>query len=187
MAEPSLPKSQEICRKLLSGYQFSESDLASTATEELYVILDRHIDQFRHHLDVVGFALTRDDGVILLEKDDKVLSTEEKQTVVVLYLLVDLWLEKGKSFNDLFQLNIPWTELDWFRDGYGKEYLAQVGIGVRDDQAIEELFKRLQRKGIVNYNVDTRTVTLRRPAERLFNMARRIHQHIKPKETMADE
>lgn len=185
MAAPAY--SQEICRKLLSGYQFSESDLFESSSEALYITLDQQFDQFQHYLEVVGFSLIRDDGVILLEKVDKVLSNEEKQAIVVLFLLADLWLEKGKSFNDLFQLSIPWIELDWFRDGYGKEYLAQVGIGAKDDLAIEDLFKRLQRKGIVNYNSDTRTVTLRKPAERLYNMARKIHQQLKPKEPVAHE
>lgn len=172
----------------MSGYQFSESDLYDPATEELYTTLEQNFDQFQHYLEVVGFTLVRDDGVILLEKGDKVLSGEEKQTIVVLFLLVDLWLEKGKSYNDLFQLSIPWAELDWFRDGYGKEYLAQVGIGANDDMAIEDLFnKRLHRKGLVNYNIDARTVTLRKPAERLYNMARKIHQQMKPKETIANE
>ncbi len=187
MAVTPPPKSQEICRKLLSGYQFSESDLESTATEELYTILDQHFTQFQHYLAVVGFSLIRDGDVMLLEKGDKILSNEEKQAIVVLFLLVDLWLEQGKPFNDLFQLSIPWTELDWFRDGYGREYLAQVGIGENDDLAIEDLFKRLQRKGIVNYKNDTRTVTLRKPAERLYNIARRIHRHLKPKDKIANE
>jgi hypothetical protein len=105
---------------------------------------------------------------------------------VVLFLLVDLWLEKGKAYNDLFQLNIPWAELDWFRDGYGREYLAQVGIDPGDEVAIEDLFKRLQRKGIVTYNSDTRTVTLRKPAERFYNLARKIYQQMKPKEGSPD-
>jgi hypothetical protein len=187
MVATAPPKSQEICRKLLSGYQFSESDLYDPATETLYTTLEQQFDQFQHYLEVVGFSLVRDDGVILLEKGDKVLSNEEKQAIVALFLLVDLWLEKGKSYNDLFQLSIPWTELDWFRDGYGKEYLAQVGISANDDLALEDLFRRLQRKGVVNYNVDTRTVTLRKPAERLYNMARKIHQQLKPKETIANE
>ncbi len=180
------PKSQEICRKLLSGYQFSESDLFDPVTEVLYASLDQHFDLFHHYLETVGFSLARDDGLILLEKDDKALSNEEKQSIVVFFLMVDLWMEKGKAYNDLFQLNIPWAELDWFRDGYGREYLAQIGIDSGDDGAIEDLFRRLQRKGVVTYNTDTRTVTLRKPAERFYNIARRIYQQMKPKEAALD-
>lgn len=186
MVATAPPRSQEVCRKLLSGYQFSESDQLDPATEALYTSLEQNFEQFHHYLAAVGFSLVRDDGVMLLEKDDKALSNEEKQTIVVLFLLVDLWLEKGKAYNDLFQLNIPWTELDWFRDGYGREYLAQVGIDSGDDGAIEDLFKRLQRKGIVTYNPDTRTVTMRQPAERFYNLARKIYQQMKPKEAAPD-
>ena len=125
-----------------------------------------------------GFTLSRDHSVIFLEKESKHLSQEEKQTMVVLFLLTDLWLEKGKSFGDLFQLSVPWSELDWFRDGYGREYLGQVGIESGDDGALEHLFRRLSNKGLLEYSAESRTLTLRRPAERLINMARRLHRQI---------
>jgi hypothetical protein len=94
------------------------------------------------------------------------------------FLLTDLWLEKGKSFGDLFQLSGPWTELDWFRDGDGREYLGQVGIETGDDVALEQLFRRLSYNGFLEYSAEPRTLNLRRPAERLINMARRLHRQI---------
>lgn len=169
---------QRIIQILLRGYQFSDSDLVKPEFDRCYTILDRHFDWFREHLALSGFTLIREKQVIFLEKENKVLSQEEKQAVVALFLLTDLWLEKGKSFGDLFQLNIPWSELDWFRDGYGKEYLDQVGIESGNDAALEQLFRRLANKGFLEYNDDARALTLRRPAERLINMARRVHQQI---------
>lgn len=145
---------------------------------ELYNLLEQHFAQFQSILAAVGYALKREDGVIFLENEDKALSNEEKQTIVVLFLFVDLWLEKGKPYNDLFQLAVTWRDLDWFRDGYGKEYLAQVGIEADDLGPLEDLFRRIARKGMVDYDVETSTVMLRRPAERLLNMARRIHAQI---------
>jgi hypothetical protein len=92
-------------------------------------------------------------------------------------------MEKGKSYADLFQVNIPWAELDWFRDGYGKEYLSQVGIESDSDSSLELLFKRLANKGYLEYDADSRTLTLRRPSERLINMARQLHQQINANES----
>jgi hypothetical protein len=174
---------QKIIQVLLRGYQFSDSDLYKQGYDRWYGILDRHFDWFREHLGLSGFSLCREKQVIFLEKENKVLSQEEKQTVVVLFLLTDLWLEKGKSYGDLFQLNIPWSELDWFRDGYGKEYLNQVGFESDNDGALEQLFRRLANKGFLEYNEDARTLTLRRPAERLINLARRLHQQITAQES----
>ena len=167
-----------IIQILLRGYQFSDADLFKPGYDRWYNILDRHFDWFREHLKLSGFALSRDHSVIFLEKENKLLSQEEKQAVVVLFLLTDLWLERGKSFGDLFQLSVPWSELDWFRDGYGREYLGQVGIESGDDSALEQLFRRLSNKGFLDYDADSRTLTLRRPAERLINMARRLHRQI---------
>ncbi len=65
-------------------------------------------------MQLIGFTLIRDDGVIFLEKEEKDLSKEEMQTIVILFLLVDLWMEKGKAYSDLFQVAVPWPELDWF-------------------------------------------------------------------------
>lgn len=174
---------REIIQILLRGYQFSDTDLCKQGYDHLYNILDRHFEWFREHLALSGFALAREKQVIFLEKENKLLSQEEKQAVVVLFLLTDLWLEKGKSYGDLFQLNIPWTDLDWFRDGYGREYLSQVGIESDSDNALEQLFKRLANKGFLEYNADSRTLTLRSPSERLINMARRLHQQINANET----
>lgn len=167
-----------IIQILLRGYQFSDTDLFKPSYDRWYNILDRHFDWFSEHLKLSGFTLSRDHSVIFLEKENKVLSQEEKQAVVVLFLLTDLWLERGKSFGDLFQLSVPWSELDWFRDGYGREYLGQVGIESGDDSTLEQLFRRLSNKGFLDYSEDSRSLTLRRPAERLINMARRLHRQI---------
>ncbi len=171
-------KTQEISQRLMRGYQFSSSDHFTQETETLYTILDEHFDWFKTHLAFIGFSLARDADVIFLEKETKQLSNEEKQSIVVLFLLTDLWMEKGKSLGDLFRLKVPWYDLDWFRDGYGKEYLIQVGIENKDDTAIEELFRKLARKGIVDYQSDPPSITLRKPAERIINMARSIHLRI---------
>jgi hypothetical protein len=176
-----------IIQILLRGYQFSDADLFKPGYDRWYTILDRHFDWFRKHLRLSGFTLSRDHSVIFLEKENKLLSQEEKQAVVVLFLLTDLWLEKGKSFGDLFQLSVSWTELDWFRDGYGCEYLGQVGIETGDDAALEQLLRRLSYKGFLEYSAESRTLTLRRPAERLINMARRLHMQIKAEGDVATE
>lgn len=180
------PRSQDICQRLLRGYQFSSSDLQRPETAELYTVVNEQFAWFQSHLAAVGFTLQRDDGIILLQKDGKELSGEEQQTIVVLYLLADLWLEAGKSYRDLFQMPVAWTELDWFRDGYGKEYLAQVGIAAGDHDAIEEVLRKIARKGLVYYTVDTRMVMLRKPAERLYTLARAVHQHLHATEDNAD-
>ena len=81
---------------------------------------------------------------------------------------------------------MAWNELDWFRDGYGREYLNQVGIEDGNDAALEQLFRRLAGKGLMEINMDARTLTLRRPAERLINLARRMHQQITQDDTATD-
>ena len=178
MGDDTPEETARIIQILLRGYQFSDADLFKPGYDRWYNILDRHFDWFREHLSLSGFSLSRDHSVIFLEKENKLLSQEEKQIVVVLFLLTDLWLEKGKSFGDLFQLSVSWTELDWFRDGYGREYLGQVGIEMGDDGEMEQLFRRLSNKGFLEYSTASRTLTLRRPAERLINMARRLHRQI---------
>ena len=180
-------ETQRIIQTLLRGYQFSDSDFMRPDYERWYATLDRHFDWFREHLSLSGFTLMRDRQVIFLEKENKILSQEEKQAVVVLFLLTDLWLEKGKTFGDLFQTSVPWTELDWFRDGYGREYLSQVGIEDGNDAALEQLLRRLAGKGFLEINLEARTLTLRRPAERLINLARRIHQQLDRQETAKAE
>lgn len=187
MATKPPEETRKIIQILLRGYQFSDSDLFKQGYDHCYNILDRHFDWFRDHLALSGFTLAREKQVIFLEKENKLLSQEEKQSVVALFLLTDLWLEKGKRYADLFQLNIPWSELDWFRDGYGKEYLSQVGIEGNDDSTLEQLFKRLANKGFLEIDTDARTLTLRRPAERLINMARRMHQQIQSDATPETE
>ncbi len=177
MISQSLPHSQEICQKLLGGYQFSRDDLG-TEWSELYTDLDKQFTRFKALLAAIGYDLQREEGVIFLESEDKTLSQTDQQTVVVLFLLVDLWMEKGKSYHDVFHLPVPWRELDWFRDGYGREYLAQVGIAENDWGEIEKLFKRIAGKGLVNYQSDSSTVTLRTPAGRILNMARRVHAQL---------
>jgi len=179
MSTKSPEETEKIIQTLLRGYQFSDSDLYKQGYDRFYSILDRDFEWFRTHLAFSGFTLEREKDVIFLEKGTKALSQEEKQTVVVLFLLTDLWLEKGKSYADLFQMNIPWTELDWFRDGYGREYLSQVGIERGNENALESLFRRLANKGFLEYNGEARTLTLRNPSERLINMARQLHQQIR--------
>ncbi len=174
---------REIIQILLRGYQFSESDLLKPRYELFYNTLMQNFAWFCEHLAISGFTLVEDQGVFFLEKEAKVLSQEEKQAVVVLFLLTDLWLEKGKSFADLFLSLVDWTGLDWFRDGYGTEYLNQVGITRHNEDAIEALFKRLSNKGFLDYVADTRTLTLRKPAERLINMARTLHQQIRAEDS----
>ncbi|MDM8556295.1 hypothetical protein QUF75_16350 [Desulfococcaceae bacterium HSG7] len=178
-------KHQIICQKLLRGYQFSESDLYLAENESLYNNLHNNFQWFKDQLAVIGVSLIQDDGVIFLEKEDKILSGEEKQTVVVLFLLTDMWMEKDGTFGDLFQLRIHIADLDWFRDGYGKDYLIQVGI--EEITHIEDLFRKIYRKGLVYYYSESQTITLRKPAERIINMARKIHSQIKAKESDADE
>jgi hypothetical protein len=181
-------RTQEIAGRLLSGYQFSPSDRDERDFAELYAILEQRFDWFQTHLALFGFTLNRDEGVIFLEKEGKTLNKEEQQTIVVLYLLADLWLEKGKAFGDLFELRVGWRALDWFRDGYGKEYLAQVSITAEDGlQTIEELWGRLARKGIVAQDDITGHITLRRPAERLLNMARTIHTQLQKTERSVEQ
>lgn len=176
--------SQEICQRLFSGYQFSPSDLRDLALEPLYTSLDRHFDWFQQQLALVGFTLRREDHILFLEKENKQLSDEEQRAIVVLFLLADLWMEKGHSLSDLFLLRVDWTALDWFRDGYGKEYLAQVRL--EDTAAIEDLFRRIARKGLVAYYPETSTITLREPADRLINQARHIHRRLKETGEAAD-
>jgi hypothetical protein len=180
MAANPPEETQRIVQTLLRGYQFSDADLFKAGFERWYTILEQHFEWFRDHLALSGFALTREQQVIFLEKENKLLSQEEKQAVVTLFLLTDLWLEKGKRYADLFQVSVPWAELDWFRDGYGREYLSQVGIDDGDDGALEQLFRRLANKGFMEIDIEARTLTLRRPAERVINMARRLHQQIQP-------
>ncbi len=184
MQTKSPKETEKIIQLLLRGYQFSGSDRYRQGYDTWYGILDREFDWFRTHLSLDGFVLMREKDVIFLEKGTKSLSQEEKQTVVVLFLLADLWLEKGKSYADLYQINIPWSDLDWFRDGYGREYLSQVGIERGNEVALESLFKRLANKGFLEYNPDTQTLTLRNPSERLINMARHLHQHINADESI---
>lgn len=176
-------ETDKIIQLLLRGYQFSDSDRYRHRYDHWYGILDGEFDWFRDHLALSGFVLAREKDVIFLEKPNKSLSQEEKQAVVALFLLADLWLEKGKSYADLYQMNIPWSELDWFRDGYGREYLSQVSIERGNEAALESLFKRLANKGFLEYNPDVRTLTLRNPSERLINMARQLYQQINPNES----
>lgn len=175
-ANPSV-KSAEICQRLLRGYQFSPSDQSLDDLSDLYTSLDTHFDWFQAHLAASGFSLVRDGGIMLLEKDDKALTEEEKQTVVVLFLLGDLWFEKGGNYQDLFSMPVPWRDLDWFRDGYGGEYLTQVKIEDLDD--IERLWRSLNRKGLVSYRPETGALMLREPSARIFTLARRIHQRLR--------
>ncbi len=178
------PKSAEICQRLLRGYQFSPSDQAIDDLGDLYTQLDEQFAWFQAHLAASGFTLVRDGGIILLERDQKDLTSEEKQAVVVLFLLGDLWFEKGGSYQDLFSMPVTWAELDWFRDGYSREYLIQVDIGEVDD--IERVWRTLSRKGLATYRPETRTVTLREPAARIFTLARRIHQRLRAGEETID-
>lgn len=177
MMSQSPPHSQKVCQKLLQGYQFSQDDM-KTDLRELYVNLDKHFPQFKALLAAIGYDLQREGGIIFLENEEKTLSKTDQQMVVVLFLLVDLWVEKGKSYHDVFHLPVPWRQLDWFRDGYGREYLVQVGIGENDWGEIEKLFIRIAGKGLVDYQSDSSTVTLRAPAGRILNMARRIHAQL---------
>jgi hypothetical protein len=163
----------------MRGYQFSESDRNLPDVAPLYASLSENYQAFRSILAAVGFTLCRHHDVIFLEDEAKTLSKEDKRTIVVLFLLVDLWLEKGKPYADLFQISVPWRDLEWFRDGYGREYLAQVDIEVGDIATIDELLYRLDRKGLVSYSRETDTLRLRRPAERLINAARRIHSDVR--------
>lgn len=178
------PKSADICQRLLRGYQFSPSDQAIDDLGDLYTLLDEHFAWFQAHLAASGFTLVRDGGIILLEREQKELTSEEKQAVAVLFLLGDLWFEQGGSYQDLFSMPIAWANLDWFRDGYSREYLIQVDIGASDD--IERVWRTLGRKGLVIYRQETRTVTLREPAARIFNLARRIHQRLRAGEESTD-
>jgi hypothetical protein len=183
MAATPPDRTQDIAARLLSGYQFSHSDQEEQEFAELFTILEQHFEWFHAHLGLLGFTLTQDEGIIFLEKEGKTLNKEEQQTIVVLFLLADLWMEKGSTFGDLFELHVDWRQLEWFRDGYGKEYLAQVDIIEEDSlQALENLWGRMARKGIVVQNAITGHITLRQPAERLLNMARTIHNQLQKTE-----
>ncbi|WP_129630829.1 condensin complex protein MksE [Candidatus Oscillochloris fontis] len=174
------PRSAEIFQRLLRGYQFSASDHASDDLGPLYTVLDDRFIWFQDHLAAMGFSLVRDSEVILLEKEQKEITNEERQIVVAIFLLSDLWLEQGGSYQDLFTMPIRWADLNWLRDGYGREYLAQVSL--QDLDSLEDLWRRMVRKGFVTYNNETRTLTLRDPAARILTMARRIHQSLRSTE-----
>ena len=177
------PRSAEICQRLLRGYQFSPSDQSSDDLSPLYDLLDERFAWFQAHLAATGFTLVRDGEIILLEKEQKELTKDEQQTVVALFLLADLWLEQGGSYQDLFSAPVRWAELDWQRDGYSREYLAQVGL---DSDALEDLWRRIARKGLLRYESESRTLTLRDPAARILTLARRLHQRLRAAEEAAD-
>lgn len=144
----------------------------------MYEILNEQFAWFRAYFEAQGLRLLRDRSVILLEKEDtRELSKEERQAVVALFLLVDLWLEQQQSYSDLFALPIRWRDLAWFRDGYGREYLEQAGITEFDD--LEGVWKRLDTRGLVTYRSDTMTVTLREPANRIIALARHVHHTLR--------
>jgi hypothetical protein len=177
-------RSADICQRLMRGYQFSPSDLSSDDLRAQYAILDQHFEWFKQHLEGSGFSLIRDGEIILLEKEQKELSNEERQTIVALFLLGDLWLEKGGSYQDLFTMPIRWAELDWQRDGYSRDYLIQAGL--QDTDGIEELWRRMSRKGLVWHDAETRTITLRDPAGRILAMARRLHLNLQSTAEVGD-
>jgi hypothetical protein len=178
------PRSAEICQRLLRGYQFSPSDHSSDDLGPLYTVLDERFAWFQEQMGTMGFSLVHDGEVMLLEKEQKELTNEERQAVVALFLLGDLWLEQGGNYQDLFSMPIRWADLGWLRDGYGREYLAQSGL--QDLDAIEELWRRIARKGLVAYDAETRTLTLRDPAARILTMARRLHQRLRAAEEVAN-
>ena len=172
--------SAEICQRLLRGYQFSSTDLENEELASYYLVLEQYFEWFHRHMLATGFQLIQDDGVILLEKEEKALTEEEKQTIVVLFLLVDLWLDQGQSLGDLFTHPVSIDQLPWFRDGYGRDYLAQVKI--MEIQAIEDLFhNKLSRRGLVTYHPHNRMIFLRKPASRLLTLAHSIYAHSKEK------
>ena len=190
MAEtpPSTAHSAAISQRLLQGYQFSSSDRMGGENGTHYGILSAHFDWFKTNFAQLGFTLVKDDEVIFVEKVGKQLSMEEKQIIVVLFLLTDLWMERGGTYADLFDLRIAWRELDWFRDGYGREYLAQVNISPNNGlTALEDLWNKMQRRGMAEYDSVTSGLTLRRPSERLINMARQIYNQINALNSMQDQ
>jgi len=177
-------RSADICQRLLRGYQFSPSDQSSDDLGPLYRILDERFAWFQAHLAAAGFPLVRDGEVMLLEKEQKELTGEERQVIVAIFLLSDLWLEQGGSYQDLFSMPIRWADLDWLRDGYSRECLTQVGL--QGLEPLEDLWRRSARKGLVNYDTETRTLTLRDPAARILTMARQLHQRLRAAEEAAN-
>jgi hypothetical protein len=169
---------QAICRRLFNGYQYSKSDLDAKGLNQEYATLRSRFDWFRDHLALSGFSLVNEDGVIFLINTSKSLSKEEKQTIVALFLLADLYLELGHTFSDLFVNMIQWRDLNWFRDGYGRDYLSQVGFEEADLTELEKLFKKISNKGLVKINHASEGITLRQPAERIVHMARTLHKQL---------
>lgn len=164
----------EIIKRLYSGYQYSPSDADHREYAPHYQSLTTHRDYFVRYLAVADMQLSEEDGVFFIEKRSGDLTKEERQTIVVIYLFVDLFLEQGRTPGDMYTQLCNWEKLEWFRDGYGYEYLKQVGITTLDD--IHDLWQSLIRRGIVDYNEERRLVTLRRPAERIVQMALRFRQ-----------
>jgi hypothetical protein len=173
MSDNAPPHSTTIIKRLLSGYQFSASDQHHAELAGAYAALCKSATYFTHYFALADMHLCDDEGVFFIEKPSSELSEDEKQTIVIIYLLVDLTLEQGRSPAELYNSPIGWEKLDWFRDGYGYEYLTQVKISDLDD--IHEQWKSMKRRGIVEYHPDSRVVTLRRPAERIVNMARTFY------------
>lgn len=177
----SIPEhSKEILQLLMRGYQFSRSDRSHAKQAPLYHVLTTRFDFFDRECTVWGYALVNDDGVIFIEDDERELSNEEKQTVVVLWLYVDLALEQGISWADLTRRPIAWRDFAWFQEGYGADYLTSVKITSLDD--INALWTNMERKGLLVYRKDSQTVTLRDPAERIINKAIDIHKHFRQQE-----
>jgi hypothetical protein len=168
------PHSAEVFQRLLRGYQFSRSDRDIEEIAELYHSVDENFEWFQWSMSAAGLRLVRDEYVILLEYEQKELTSDEKQTMVAVFLLGDLWFEHGGIYRDLFSMPIRWLDLGWMRDGYGRDYLLQVGVKDIDD--LEDVWRRAERKGILHYNRDTSTLTLREPAARIFNLAQAIHR-----------
>lgn len=168
-------RSTDIIQRLMRGYQFSPSDRTDAKLAPLYHTLKEHYAFFERHFAIAGMVLCNDDGVILLENDEKELSTEEKQSVVVLWLFVDLSLERGDTWSNLVTRAISWRDLPWFQAGYGELYLSQVNIADLDD--IANVWSSMQRKGLVAYRSGSDTVSLRAPAERIINKALDIQKH----------
>ncbi len=167
--------STAIIQRLMRGYQFSPSDRTDTALAPLYHSLTSAYAFFERHFATAGMVLCNDDGVILLENDEKELSNEEKMSVVVLWLFVDLSLERGDTWSNLINRPVSWRDLPWLQTGYGEMYLSQVKI--TDLDHIADVWVSLQRKGLVTYRSENNTVTLRAPAERIINKALDIQKH----------
>ncbi|PIE51936.1 hypothetical protein CSA37_09165 [Candidatus Fermentibacteria bacterium] len=175
MSWEELPLKKETFERLRTGRHVSHTD------GECYRALCGNEEEYREFFASLGFTLTRHNRDFFYLQGISGGSFSAR-AAVFFFILVESISDNGESVTEvLFDSPIPLNKLPHFERERYRKYMAETGV--ETEEAFENLLKRMQRLGFIEFQGDE-GIIFRDPSYRFLDLCAEIAAEEKDK---ADE